>query len=83
MIAAVVAYLLTGIACVVWDFKKPFLDRPAYARRPDKNLMIVAVMIVAWLPLRIYAANRGRQWGEATKAIVTFAILAVGGNLIG
>lgn len=47
MVAAVVAYILTGIACVVWDFKKPFLDRPAYARRPDKHLSMVFMMIAA------------------------------------
>lgn len=24
-----------------------------------------------------------RQWGEALKAVITFVVLAVGGNLIG
>lgn len=80
--AAVVAYLLTGIASVIWDFRKPFIDRPAYVRRPWKHMSMIAIVIVAWLPIRLYAANRGRQWSEALKAIVTVVILAVGGNLI-
>lgn len=77
-----IANLLTGIACVAWDFRKPFHDRPAYARRPDRHMSMIAVMVVAWLPIKLYAANRGRQWSEAIKAIVTFAILAIGGNML-
>ncbi|MGW9333504.1 hypothetical protein [Bosea sp. NPDC055594] len=77
-----IAYLLTGIACVIWDFRRPFIDRPAYARRPAQHLSMIAI-VVAWLPIRLYAANRGRQWGEAIKAVITFAVLAVGGNLLG
>jgi hypothetical protein len=78
-----IAYLLTGIACVIWDFRKPFHDRPAYARRPSEYLSMMLIVVVAWLPIKIIAANRGRQWGEAIKAVMTFVVLAVGGNLIG
>lgn len=77
-----IAYILTGIVCVVWDFRKPFHDRPAYARRPGQHLSMIAIVIIAWLPIKLYATNRRRQWGEAIKAIITFAVLAVGGNLI-
>lgn len=74
-----IAYLLTGIACVIFDFSKPFHDRPAYVRRPSQHLGMIAIVVIAWLPIKIYAANRGRQWGDLFKAIVTFGILAVGG----
>lgn len=82
MTAAVVAYLITGIACVTSDFRKPFHDRPAYARRPSEHLAMIGIVIVAWLPIKIIAANRGRQWGEAIKAIVTFGVLAFGGMML-
>lgn len=78
-----IAYLLTGIACVAWDSRKPFHDRPAYARRPSEYLPMILIVVVAWLPIKIIAANRGRQWGEALKAILTFIVLSVGGSLIG
>lgn len=58
------AYLLTGIAVVAFDFRKPFHDRPAYVRRPSQHLSMILIVVVAWLPIRVYAATRGRQWGD-------------------
>lgn len=82
LLTFVVAYLLTGLACVAWDFRKPFIDRPAYARRPERHARSFPLVILGWLPLSVIIAARSRMWGEAAKRMGTFALLVLGGAMM-
>jgi hypothetical protein len=82
LLTFVVAYLLTGLACVTWDFRKPFIDRPAYARRPEQHAGSLPLVILGWLPLSVIVAVRSHMWGEAGKRVATFALLALGGAIL-
>lgn len=82
LLTIIVAYLLTGFACIVWDFRKPFIDRPAYARRPERYAKGFLVVILGWLPLSVAIASRSHMWGEAAKRVATFGLLSVGGLMI-
>lgn len=82
LITIVIAYLLTGIACIVWDFRKPFIDRPAYARRSERYAKGFPLVIFGWLPISILEASMSRRWGQAVKRVTTFVVLVVGGAMI-
>lgn len=82
MLTVVLAYLLTGVACIVWDFRKPYIERPPYARRPERYAKGFPMVILGWLPLGVMEALMSRMWGQATKRVATFALLVVGGGMM-
>jgi hypothetical protein len=76
-----VAYVLTGVRCILRDRRRPFGDRPAYARRGilqgrDRGYVTA---LFGWLPLTIILALYHRQWGAAMSMWLFLAILVVGG----
>jgi hypothetical protein len=76
-----VAYLLTGVRYILRDRRRPFGDRPAYARRGilqgrDKGYLIA---LFGWLPLTLDLAVHHRQWGAGISMWLLFAVLAIGG----
>lgn len=82
LLMIVTAYLLTGFACIVWDFRKPFIDRPAYARRHERYAKGFPLVILGWLPISMLEASMSRRWGQAVKRVTTFALLVVGGAMM-
>ena len=72
-----IAYLLTGIRHILRDLRKPFGDRPAYARRfPSRGFLLP---LFGWLPISVEGALRYRLWKEGISMWVFFVILAFGG----
>lgn len=82
MLVLVLAYLLTGFMCIVWDFRKPFIDRPHYAINSSRYLKGFITIILGWLPLKTLIAVSSGIRSEALKPLVTFAILWVGGSYL-
>lgn len=76
------AYGLTGVHCIISDLRKPYHDRPAYARNPSRYLKGFLLMIVGWLPLTLLMAQQYRLWGKAFSTLLIFAFLSVSGILL-
>ncbi len=73
----IVAYVLTGVRYIVRDLRKPFGDRPAYARQfPSRGFMLP---LFGWLPSTIVMALNYRMWKDGISMWLFFVILAVGG----
>jgi hypothetical protein len=75
------AYVLTGVRYILRDRRRPYGDRPAYARRGilqgrDKGYLMA---LFGWLPLTISLALHHRQWMAGISMWLFFAILAIGG----
>ncbi len=71
------AYVLTGVRYILRDLRKPFGDRPAYARRfPSRGFLLP---LFGWLPITILHALEARLWKEGISMWIFFAILALGG----
>ncbi len=73
-----VAYVLTGVRFVL-DLRKPFADRPPYARQFPSWGFFVALF--GWLPYIVMIAfmTRFRLWKEAVPILILFAALSLVG----
>lgn len=80
MFGLLLAYLLTGLACIIWDHRMNFHDRPAYARRIQRLPIGGAVVLLGWLPMRLIQAQRTSSLKSVAKPLATFFILAAGAS---
>ena len=72
-----VAYVLTGVRYILRDLRRPFGDRPAYARQfPSRDFLLP---LFGWLPITVVGALQYRLWKDGVSMWVFFAILALGG----
>lgn len=79
ILTSAIAYPLTGIFCIMYDFKKPYHDRPAYARNPSRYLKGFLMMIFIWPYFKVVIALKCRLWWEAGSTLLIFISLAVWG----
>ena len=77
----VVAYVLTGIYCIMRDFQKPYSDRPAYARNPSRYLKGFIQVIFVW-PCLVVLDLKSRLWWKAGLTLLTFILLVGWGLLV-
>ena len=76
----IIAYGLTGIYKVVKTFRLPFIDRPAYARRPHVRTLLFVVISWAYLDIVFLLSQHRRDpnvWRECLSNLLTFAVLVV------
>jgi hypothetical protein len=60
LVLLALAYGLTGVHCIMSDFRTPYANRPAYARHPSRYPKGFFIMIVGWLPQTILMALKYR-----------------------
>ena len=76
----IIAYVLTGIYKVVKTFRLPFIDRPAYARRPHIRTFLFVVIAWAFKDIGFLLSQYRRDPNvrrECVSNFLTFAVLVV------
>lgn len=71
----ILAYFVTGILVIWWDYRRPMFDRPSYVR--DGMVGLMALNVIGWLPLKSIAAFQHGLWGDLSKTLAAFAVLCL------